>query len=194
MRFIKGLVAAFIVTFLCGLTWQGYKMFIGLEETVESELARMEAEGAPDFEIKSDTIKNIDNLYKIGTPVTLVHFWASWCGPCIDEFPELLALNKKNKNITIVVVSEDESEKEYRAFLKTINFEENQRLISVLDEDYKIAGLFGTEKLPETYILGKNKQLIRKVPNPEKWDSPIVDQYFEAIVKQEIERPAEDRN
>ena len=47
-----------------------------------------------------------------GEPVTLLHVWATWCGPCEKEFPEIEALQKEfgPRGLRIVAVSVDEGD------------------------------------------------------------------------------------
>ena len=56
--------------------------------------------------------------------LSLVDFWASWCRPCINEFPELIKINNdfKDKSFEILGVSVDENQKKW---LKAL---ENQKL------------------------------------------------------------------
>jgi thiol-disulfide isomerase/thioredoxin len=45
-------------------------------------------------------------------PLTLVHVWATWCGPCVEEFPALVQLQQeyKDKGVNIMLVSADSPE------------------------------------------------------------------------------------
>jgi len=43
--------------------------------------------------------------------VVIVNFWATWCGPCREEFPDLVQLYRENKDsVVLVAVSMDEPE------------------------------------------------------------------------------------
>jgi thiol-disulfide isomerase/thioredoxin len=43
-----------------------------------------------------------------GRPV-LVSFWATWCAPCVQEFPQIMALARRRKDVDIVSVSIDDA-------------------------------------------------------------------------------------
>ena len=48
----------------------------------------------------------------------IVNYWATWCGPCIKEMPELSALAAMRQHIAVIGLAfEDTSEDELRAFL-----------------------------------------------------------------------------
>jgi thiol-disulfide isomerase/thioredoxin len=45
-----------------------------------------------------------------GKPV-VVNFWATWCAPCVKEFPDLVALARERKDVAVISISiDDESE------------------------------------------------------------------------------------
>jgi thiol-disulfide isomerase/thioredoxin len=44
--------------------------------------------------------------------VVVVSFWATWCAPCIKEFPDVVALARERKDVTVISVSiDDDSER-----------------------------------------------------------------------------------
>ncbi len=51
---------------------------------------------------------------------TVVNFWATWCGPCLKEMPELSALDAMREHIVVVGLAyEDTTPEDMQAFLKT---------------------------------------------------------------------------
>jgi len=60
------------------------------------------------FSWKDSTGKTID-LDTYRGKVTLINFWATWCGPCKIELPDLIAISKEmaNRNVKVIGVSTD---------------------------------------------------------------------------------------
>jgi thiol-disulfide isomerase/thioredoxin len=73
---------------------------------------------APDFEIKSFN-GGVIQLSAYKGKIVLLDFWASWCQPCIEMFPELLAVLKKygTSNVQIISFSIDKSEEAWKKAL-----------------------------------------------------------------------------
>jgi len=115
--------------------------------------------------------------------VLLLNFWASWCKPCVKEFPELVKLynDYKDKGFRLVFVSLDDLpdiEKKVVPFLKNQGvdfttyynkFDKPEELIDYVDKNWQGA-------IPSTYIYdkdGKLKQGILGSKNYEQFESEI---------------------
>lgn len=63
-------------------------------------------------ELKLTSTKgSVLELKNLKTPLVVLNFWASWCVPCLKEFPSLIALQKKyGDKVTVVGVNGDEEE------------------------------------------------------------------------------------
>lgn len=95
--------------------------------------------------------------------VILLHFWASWCRPCLVEFPELVRLAAKNADkLVVLAVSVDKSEVAIQKFTKSYTLPANFYLIQ--DKDKAISSkLFQTFHYPETVLIGCDFTLRDKV-------------------------------
>src|SRR5436309_2063812 len=64
---------------------------------------------APDFEGKTNTGETLRLSDQRGK-VVLINFWATWCGPCRSEIPDLIALQKKYgpKGFTVIGLADDQ--------------------------------------------------------------------------------------
>ena len=127
---------------------------------------------APQFVI-SDGAHSAD-LSKLRGHIVLLNLWATNCAPCIEELPSLLALKKQMPELAIVAVSWDEDPDAYRRFLTRHNID----LLTIRDPDQKIAKLYGTAQIPETYVIDRQGVLRRKFVSAQDWTSPEIVSYL----------------
>jgi cytochrome c biogenesis protein CcmG/thiol:disulfide interchange protein DsbE len=127
---------------------------------------------APQF-VMGDGIRTVD-LSKLRGRVVVLNLWATWCAPCIEELPSLLALQKQMPDLAIVAVSMDQDPDVYKRFL----VEHHVDVLTVRDEDQKVNALYGTVQIPETYIIDKQGVLRRKFIGAQVWTSPEITSYL----------------
>ncbi len=128
---------------------------------------------APDFTI-TDGQKTVTLSQFRGKPVVL-NFWATWCPPCIEEVPSIVALQKDMGNkVVVLAVSIDVDNDAYR------NFTEKRMpgVLTVRDGDQRASSLFGTFGWPETYIIDRNGVIRRKFIGAQDWTSPEIIDYL----------------
>lgn len=72
-----------------------------------------------DFTLKSNQGKNI-RMSDLRGQVVMLNFWASWCGPCVQEFPYLEKIYQRygNAGFTLLGVNIDNTEEQAMSFLK----------------------------------------------------------------------------
>lgn len=123
--------------------------------------------------IVSDGTRTVD-LSKLRGHVVVLNLWATFCAPCIEELPSLLALQKQMPDVEIVAVSMDQDPDIYRRFLT----EHHVDLVTVRDADQRVNALYGTAQIPETYIIDKQGILRRKFIGAQNWTSPEITRYL----------------
>lgn len=92
-----------------------------------------------------------------GRPV-IVNFWASWCGPCVAEFPLLSkALDEHaDEGLAVIgVVFQDNSESA-RAFMQRMNAD----WPAVMDPGGKVAQQYALYGAPQTFFIGRDGRLV----------------------------------
>ncbi len=137
---------------------------------------RMIGSPAPDFTI-TDKDRTISLHALRGKPVVL-NFWASWCGPCIEEMPSLIRMQKQmGSNVTVLAVDIRDSEADYYNFLHQYQVE----LLTVRDAQDKSSDLYGTTGQPETFIIDAKGTLRRKIVGPLDWTSPEILEYLKTL-------------
>ena len=92
----------------------------------------------------------------------IVNIWASWCVPCRTEHPLLMKLSK-NQSVKLVGLNYKDSLNNAKKFINEFGNPYSQIII---DNDGTLSIEFGAYGVPETFIIDKNKMIIRKFIGP----------------------------
>ena len=114
-------------------------------------------EKAPAFTIQ-DGAQTVSLRDYRGKTVVL-NFWASWCFPCVAEFPSLIQLQRQMPNVVVLAVAFDSDEPSYRQFLVDNNI---SGIVTIDDLTDASNHAFGTYRPPETYIIDPRGTIRRK--------------------------------
>jgi thiol-disulfide isomerase/thioredoxin len=108
--------------------------------------------------------KAID-LYQYEGKTIFINFWATWCGPCIQEMPSIQKAKSslKDENIVFLFASNEEVEA-IEAFKKKQSYDFHYVRVENLEQLNIMA-------LPTTYIFNPNKKLVFSEMGYRKWDS-----------------------
>jgi len=128
---------------------------------------------APDFHaVTLDSPGAKKSLSDYRSQVVLLNVWATWCLPCRVEMPSIEKLHQTYgpQGLKIVAVSIDDpgTEAQIRAFVKSfgLTFQVLHDPRNSISESYQVGGY------PETFIIGRDGVIRKKVMEATDWNSP----------------------
>ena len=93
--------------------------------------------------------------------VLLIDFWATWCGPCVMELPNVIKAYEKHhdKGFEIIGVSLDQDETKLKNFIKDKNMTWAQYFDGKGWQN-KLAQTYGIQSIPATFLLDGSGKII----------------------------------
>jgi cytochrome c biogenesis protein CcmG, thiol:disulfide interchange protein DsbE len=110
--------------------------------------------------------------------VSIVNVWASWCVPCHDEAPLLLALSR-DKRLQLVGINYKDGADNARRFLGRYG---NPYAIVGVDANGRAAIEWGVYGVPETFIVGREGTVVYKMVGP------VTSENIGSVLKVEIDK------
>ncbi|WP_138204630.1 TlpA disulfide reductase family protein [Haloimpatiens lingqiaonensis] len=88
-----------------------------------------------------------------------LNFWATWCGPCKREIPDMIKFQEeiKDDNIVILAVNIGDSKSKVEDFVKKNNI----NFTVLLDEKQQVAIKYNVSGIPTTYLIDENGKLVK---------------------------------
>jgi peroxiredoxin len=166
-------------TFGCSIKWSDKRELVkqGFDQWAKEPVALESIDEAGLKELlKNDTDK-----------VRLINVWATWCGPCVVEFPEFVSINRmyRGRDFEFISISADKPDKKDKAlnFLKKsqasnknyiFNSEDKYKLIEAIDPNWQGA-------LPYTLLIEPGGNVVYRIQNtikPQELKKKIVENKY----------------
>ena len=144
------------------------------------ELEEVNQESVPPFSFQTLDGKNY-SISDFKGKTILINFWATWCAPCVVEFPKLIALAKQNPDIVIIGLSSDIDDAKIIRFLDK-NPDNLPNFLISRDQKRKItADVFQTYKLPETVIISPSGKIVKKILGDTDWGGQEMTNFLSSL-------------
>jgi len=147
-------------TFGCSIKWSEKR------ESVREDLQNFAREPVNLETINSE---GVGRIVKNGSKkLRVVNIWATWCGPCVNEFSELVTINRmyRHRDVEVITISSDSLELKDKvlSFLKEkqasfpnyqFNVDDNYQLIEAVDKDWPGA-------IPYTLLVAPDGKILHR--------------------------------
>ncbi len=150
--------------FGCSIKWAGKA------DSVKQFMARLAAEPVSVEPADAAALKAL--RANDSNKLRLVSFWATWCGPCITEFPDLVTINRMYRHRAFEFVSVaanfPDERNEVLEFLKKQQAS-NRNLLFAGTDKYKLMEAFDPDwnaALPYTMLIAPGGEVLYKVQGP----------------------------
>lgn len=124
---------------------------------------------APEFSLPTLDGRMV-SLSSLRGKVVMVHFWATWCPPCVDELPTLEGLNSslKGRDFELLAVSVDDSAGIVREFLQ----KRGLAIPVLMDIERSVSDRYRTFKFPETFLVDRDGVVRHRIIGAQDWSKP----------------------
>lgn len=125
---------------------------------------------APDFNL-TDLQGRPWSLSAMKDTLVFINFWATWCDPCREEMPSIENLHKMtsgNPRFRILSILYNDDPEKARSFMKEFKY----TFPVLIDPGGATARGYGLTGVPETFWVGVDGLVVKKMIGPTRWDSP----------------------
>ncbi|MDF2606516.1 MAG: alkyl hydroperoxide reductase [Bacillales bacterium] len=151
----KGIVIVLIIGLVTYGVWETYKTYSNPKDEATNELVGSTNIGlergniAPDFELQTLTGQSV-KLSDLRGKKVILNFWATWCGPCKVEMPEIQKFYEKVGNdVTILAISVAENPSVVTNFINNTNY----TFPILLDPAPVASNTYKIISIPTTYFI-----------------------------------------
>ena len=121
----------------------------------DAEIGARLGQPVPDFTLRTFTGTQVSISTLKGRPV-IINFWASWCPPCRQEMPLLIAVYEAHREAGLEVVAVNLTDQEYSKDIRNFVAEFRMPFTIALDAKGKTWSRYGLIALPTTVFVGSD--------------------------------------
>jgi thiol-disulfide isomerase/thioredoxin len=125
------------------------------------------------FTTLSQPVLQAENRGSTGTPIKLgdysgkvlfVNLWATWCGPCRMETPELVKLNKefKDRGVEMIGLSTEDPDASAQAVQEFVRAYSVDYQIGWATQEVALGLMQGRTNIPQSFIIARDGRIIRR--------------------------------
>ena len=153
-------------------------LFVGLGKNPSEIRSPLVGKPAPAFALREvGTGRTVDLSEFKGKPV-VINFWATWCGPCWEEHPVLVANARRlQPQVQFLGVVFQDTEEKILSFLQ----QRGSAYPTVVDQNGKTGIAYGVGGVPETFFLDANGTIVAKYNGP--MNSDILNENLQKVFK-----------
>ncbi len=163
---MKVLIKYFALIVILGVTITGFISCSNASATKAPPFPKGDYPPAPSNLMKATLTKMDGSSFKLDDykgKVLLVNVWATWCGPCRHEIPELIKLQAEHKNKGFEIIGLDVDESESPEMIKDfgkamgVNYELVRGDGELFEEFYKISQ---RNAIPQSFLIDRDGKLL----------------------------------
>ena len=142
---------------------------------------------AVEFDL-ADLAGAVHSLQRYRGSVVFLNFWATWCGPCRTEMPDLQELHDDlgdNANFTMLAINLQEDAAQVRRFAGELGLS----FQILLDSSGETSAAYGARTLPMSYIIDKDGAILARIIGVRDWAEPEFAELFRALTHRATASP-----